>query len=683
MPRFSTENIRNIAIVGHAGAGKTTLVESLLHRAGAINTPGTIERGTTLSDYSPVEKQMQHSIDVSLCSFDHAGNHVNLLDTPGYPDLIGRSISVLPAVDSVAVIINAQMGIEQISQKMLELCARREICRMIIINKTDVAPADLSPLLSELQERFGSVCLPLNLPAASGDAVVDCFFEHGDTDTAFSSVAEVHDAIVDQVVEVDEELMQLYLEQGEELSPEQLHAPFEQALRESHLIPVCFVSARSGAGVSELLDIFARLMPNPNEANPPQFLKGEGDDAKPVQISTAADAHVIAHVFKVSVDPYMGRLGLFRIHQGTVNAGSQLFIGDGRKPFKVAHLLKLQGKQHEEIGSAVPGDLCAVSKVDEIFFDAVLHDSHDEDHYHLRPIELPQPMSGLAIQTTRRGDEQKLSEALHKLASEDPGVHIEHRASLNETVLYGAGDLHLKIVLDKMKEQFNVDVETHPPSIAYRETITTPAEGHHRHKKQSGGAGQFGEVFLRVAPRERGSGFLFINKVVGGSIPTQFIPAVEKGVRQVLESGAIAGYPLQDLEVTVYDGKHHSVDSKEIAFVAAGKKAFLDGIHNAHPIVLEPFVNVAIVTPTDSVGDITGDISSKRGLISGTTVLPQNQVEVSAQLPLSEMDGYQSKLKSLTGGEGSFTMEFSHYEPVPHKVQEALMAEFRPGTELE
>ncbi len=681
MPRFSTDNIRNIALVGHAGAGKTSLAESLLHRAGAINTPGSVERGTTVCDYDPHEKALQHSLDVALCSFDHQGNHVNLLDTPGYPDFFGRALSVLPAADSVAVVVNASVGVEQVTRRVMEAAAERGLCRMLVINRIDAAGTDLPALLAQLQELFGAQCLPLNLPAADGERVVDCFFRHGDEPTAFSSVEEAHTAMVDQVVEVDEELMQLYLEQGEELSPEQLHDPFEQALREGHLIPVCFVSGRSGAGVDELLEIFSRLMPTPLEGNPPPFLCGEGADASPVSVSADPGQHVIAHVFKVTVDPYLGRLGLFRIHQGTVVSGSQLFIGDGRKPFKVAHLLKLQGKQHEEISRAVPGDLCAVARVDELHFDAVLHDSHDEDHYHLKSMLLPPPMCGLAIEPTRRGDEQKLSDALHKLAAEDPSLNIEHRVALNETVLYGAGDLHLRVVLERMQEQYNVAVNTSPPSIAYRETITRLAEGRHRHKKQSGGAGQFGEVQLKVEPLERGEGFEFASKVVGGAIPGQFIPAVEKGVRQVMDSGAIAGFPMQDIRVTVLDGKHHSVDSKEIAFVVAGKKAFLDAISQAGAEVLEPIVDASIVAPGGSVGDITGDISSRRGMISGTSVQPGNRMEISARIPLSELEGYQSQLKSMTGGEGSFTLSFSHYDPVPRRVQQELCEAFRPGTE--
>ncbi|MBD3646955.1 MAG: elongation factor G [Pseudomonadales bacterium] len=678
MASYTTESIRNIALAGHAGAGKTILAENLLQQAGVIQTAGTIERGNTVCDFDPQEQRLQHSLDAALCSFDHAGSHVNLLDTPGYPDFIGRAVSVLPAVESVAIVVNAQMGIEQLTRRMMEEAVERKLCRMIVINKIDSDGVDLPGLLAELQEQFGAECLPINLPAGGGQEVVDCFFNPSDKETDFASVDEAHTAIVDQVVEVDEELMELYLEQGEELDPEQLHEPFEEALREGHLVPVCFTSAATGAGVPELLDVFARLMPNPLEANPPQFLLGEGDDAEPVEVVPDADRHVVAHVFKVMVDPYVGKLGLFRIHQGTVKSGSQLYIGDARKPFKIAHLLKLQGQKHTDVDEAVPGDICGVSKVDEIHFDAVLHDSHDEDHYHLQMEALHPPMCGLAIQTTRRGDEQKLSDALNKLTSEDPSLRLEHRAALNETVLYGTGDLHLRCVLEKMAEQYNVEVQTQPPSIAYRETITAQAEGHSRHKKQTGGAGQFGEVYLRVEPLERGSGFEFVDQIVGGVIPNQFIPAVEKGVKQVLESGAVAGYAMQDVRVTVYDGKHHPVDSKEVAFVAAGRKAFLDAITKAKPQVLEPVVNVKVIAPGDSMGDITGDLSGRRGVISSTSMLAQNRAEISAQVPLAELDNYQSQLNSMTGGEGSYTMEFSHYAPVPDKVQQDLASEYRP-----
>ncbi len=679
MSSYTTQAIRNIALAGHGGAGKTTLAETILHKAGAINTPGELARGSTVCDFDPQEKAHGHSLDTALCTFEYRDRHVNLIDTPGYPDFIGRSIAILPAVETVAVVISARNGIETMTHRMMKTAADYKLCRMIIINKIDDPDVDLHGLLREVRETFGNECLPINLPADGGTKVVDTFFEPADVETDFASVDAAHTAIVDQVVEVDENLMELYLEQGEELSPKQLHDPFEQALREGHLVPVCFVSAETGAGVPELIDVFARLMPNPMEGNPPHFLKGEGAEAEPVTVTPDPDAHVVAHVVKVTVDPFVGRLGIFRVHQGTVTPNSQLFIGDGRKPFKVSHLFELQGKEHHEVPRGIPGDLRAVAKVEEVAYDAVLHDSHDEDHYHVEPVKSPPPMSGLAIQTRKRGDEQKLSEALHKLSAEDPSIRIEHNTTTNETVLRGLGDLHLRALLEKMKDRYHVEVDTHPPSIPYRETITAAAEGHHRHKKQTGGAGQFGEVFLKVEPLPLDGGFEFVNKVVGGVIPSQYIPAVEKGVRQVIDAGAVAGYPLQDVRVTVYDGKHHPVDSKEVAFVAAGKKAFLDAVAKARPKLLEPIVAVQITAPASSMGDITGDLSSRRGRISGNTMRPNNKVRIDGQVPLSELDDYQSRLKSLTGGEGTFTMSFSHYEAVPPQRQAELKAAYKPG----
>lgn len=677
MAEYRSEDIRNIALLGHAGSGKTELVEALLFEAGAINTRGNIERGTTVSDFDPQEKRFGHSLDSSICHLEHQGTHINLIDTPGYPDLFGRALSILPGVETGAVVVNAQVGIEMVTQRAMEAAAERGDCRLIIVNKIDAADIDLEALLASIREAFGEECLPLNLPANGGQSVVDCFFNVENQETDFLSVAKAHTEIIDQVVEVDEQLMEIYLEQGEELEPGQLHDSFEKALREGHLIPVCFTSARTGAGVPELLRVFKKLMPNPSEANPPPFMKGEGDLAQPVEVVPDPARHIVGHVFKVSVDPFVGKMGIFRIYQGTVTSNSQLYIGDGRKPFKVAHLFKLQGKNHIEVDKGIPGDICAVAKVDDIHLDAVLHDSHDEDYFHLIPVQLSPPMMGLALEPIRRGDEQKLSEALHKLAAEDPSMFVELNPAANETVIRGMGELHLRVILERMNEVYHVEVNTHAPSIAYRETIQVPAEGHHRHKKQTGGAGQFGEVYLRIEPLERGSGFQFVNQVVGGAIPSQFIPAVEKGVRQVIESGAVAGFPMQDIQVTVYDGKYHSVDSKEVAFVAAGKKAFLDAVSKAKPIVLEPIVNITVETPNAHVGDVAGDLSGKGGRINGTTSAENGRVQISGQVPLSALNNYQPTLKSMTGGEGSYTIRFSHYEPVPPNVQKELTVLFK------
>ncbi|MCG7990527.1 MAG: elongation factor G [Candidatus Thiodiazotropha lotti] len=672
MANYSTHDIHNIALVGHAGSGKTSLIESLLHRSGMIKTKGTIERGDTVCDSDDLEKELQHSLDIAITHLSHENKQVNIIDTPGYADFLGRGISILPAVESAMVVINATTGIEPVTIRMMDAAKRRNLCRFIIINKIDSEEVDHDALLENLKETFGKECLPINLPAENGKKVIDCFFQPGGDTTDISSVSQAHDNLVDQVVEVDEELMELYLEQGQAIEPEQLHDPFEKALREGHLIPVCFTSAENGAGIDELLNLFVKLMPDPTEGNPPPFMKGEGADMQPVDVSPNESKHVIGHVFKVINDPYRGKLGIFRIHQGKLEVNSQLYIGDARKPFKVNHLYRLQGKDQEEMKQGVPGDICAVARIDDIHFDAVIHDSHDEDHHHLRSIECPLPLFGLAINTTKRGDEQKLSDALHKLEDEDPCFHVEHNVSLNETVMRGLSELHLDVLLQQIKKKYSVEVETHPPSIAYRETITRKAEGHYRHKKQTGGAGQFGEVFLRIEPLERGSGFEYVNAVVGGAIPGQFIPAVEKGVRSAMEEGAISGFTMQDIRVTIYDGKFHSVDSKEIAFVTAGKKAFLEAVEKAGPVILEPIVNISITTSDSFMGDLTGDLAGRRGQISGTETGRNNTLVIKGQAPLAELEGYSTQLKAMTGGEGSYSIEFSHYEAVPPNIQKQM-----------
>ena len=677
------ESIRNIALAGAAGAGKTLLAESLLLAAGAIRGKGSLERGTTVSDFDPQERALQHSLEPAIVTFEHGAVRIHLIDTPGYPDFLGRTLPVLQAVEAVAVVVSAVSGPDTVTRRLMDFARERGLGRLLVINKIDSPDAGSADLLERLREQFGPECLPINLPSANGAAVADCFFHPRGVPVDFSTVEAAHTHIVDQVVELDERLMSLYLEQGEALAPEQLHAPFEQALREGHLVPVCFTSAETGAGVAELLEVITRLMPNPAEGNPPPFLKGAGETARRVQVLPDPDEHVVAHVFKVAIDPYVGKLGAIRVHQGTVRAGSQLFVGDARKAFKVAHLYRLFGKDTVEIPQAGPGDICAIAKVEDLHRDAVLHDSHDEDQYHLQPVALPPPMLGLAIEPQRRGDEQRLADALHRLTAEDPCVRLEQHASVNETVLYGAGELHLRVLLERMRQRYSVQVNTHPPSIAYRETVTRPADGHSRHKKQTGGAGQFGEVFLRVEALERGGGFEFVDEVVGGAIPGQFIPAVEKGVRQVLSEGALAGFPLQDIRVIVYDGKHHPVDSKEVAFVSAGRKAFLDAIRKANPIVLEPIVLLTITAPASAIGDITGDLATRHARINGNQALSGQRASVSALVPLAEITDYQSRLKALTGGQGTYAMALSHYDPVPPRRQQELVQAYRPRAEEE
>lgn len=676
----STDSIRNIALAGHAGAGKTTLLEALLLAGGMIQTAGTIERGNTVSDFDPMEKERGHSMQATLVSIDHADCHINLIDTPGYADFRGPTLSALTAVETCAVVVNASNGIEHSTRRLMDYARQRRLARVLIVNRIDTE-CDLADLTEELRKEFGPECLPINLPAEGGHKVVDCFFEP-DGQSDFSSVAEAHQQILDQVVEINEKVMNRYLDKGEKaLKGSELHDAFEQCLREGHLVPICFVSARTGAGVPQLLELIERLLPNPLEGNPPPFVKGEGANAKPIIAVADPVKHVIADVFKIANDPFIGKLSIFRIYQGTVRKDTQLFIDDSRKPFKVGHLFRIHGKDHIEIDEAVAGDIAAVAKVDDIHFDAVLHDSHDEDQIHLKPLNFPQPMFGLAIEPAHKGQEQKLANALVRLGEEDPCFRIEHNKELNETIIRGLSDLHLKLTLERMKERYGVEVTTQRPGIAYRETISGNAEGHHRHKKQTGGAGQFGEVHLRVEPLPRGSGFEFGDEIKGGAIPGQFMPAIEKGVRMVLERGALAGYQMQDVRVIVTDGKFHSVDSKEVAFVSAGKKAFLDAVGKAKPLLLEPIVNMDVNVPETNMGDVTGGLASKRARIHGTDAVRGGELVIKAQVPLAEVADYQTELKAMTGGRGRYTIEFSHYEPVPTNVQRQLIDAYKPRIE--
>jgi elongation factor G len=677
MSQNLSAKIRSVALVGHGAAGKTTLAESLLAASGAIQSRGSVEKGNTVCDFDAIEKELGHSLQSALVSFDWDGTRVHLVDTPGYPDFAGQAIGALAAVDTALLVVNAQTGIELSTERMFKLAGERGLCRMIVINKIDADNVDLPALVNDIRDRFGKQCLLLDLPAHHGQDVVE-LLGHDSGESDFASVAAAHRALIDQIIEEDDSLMARYLEDGADPSLEELHAPFERALRAGHLIPILFVSSRTGAGVPQLLNALARLAPNPSEGNPPPFYRGEpGQEPQAFAAQPDEDLHVLAHVFKVVVDPFIGKVGVFRVHQGTIRRDAQLFVGSAKRPFKVAHLYRLQGKDYVEVPTLVPGEIGAVAKVDEIDFDCVLHDSHDEDHIHLKPLAFPQPMQGLAVQTRRKGDEQRLFEILHKLELEDPCFKVERHPGTNETVIRGLGEMHLRAKMARMLQQYKLELDTSAPQIAYRETITGGAEGHCRHKKQSGGAGQFGEVMLRVEPLERGAGFEFVDVVKGGAIPGVFMASVEKGVRQALAEGVVAGFPVQDIRVTVYDGKTHAVDGKDIAFVSAGRKATIDAVRLARPIVLEPLVNIEVLSPEESIGDLTGDLASKRGHITGTQPHSDGSVGISGLIPLAELGEYQGRLKSLTGGKGSYSIAFSHYAQVPDSTQQQLASSFK------
>jgi elongation factor G len=692
MAVHNPQDIRNVLFTGQAGAGKTTLSERLLFESGVISRMGSVEDGMTISDWTEEEKQTKHSLRASVMHFKHEEHMVNFIDAPGLSDFAGHAIACFPAVETVAVVIDAARGIEPMTRRMMTIAKDRNLPRMIIVNKIDEPQADLPGLVDQLREVFGNACLPINLPADNATRVVNVF-EHDGSDSEgdaadFSSVREAHQQIVEQIVEVQDDLMTTYLEAGENgfeggITGQQVHDAFEQALRESHLIPICFVSAKTGAGSKDLMHIMASLLPNPLEGNPRPFVERseEGGDENNYQAVPDASKPLLAHVFKVATDKHVGKLGIFRVHQGTIKSKSEILVNDQKKAVRVGHMVKRQGKDSVEVDALGPGDIGAITKIDEVQFDAVLHESHELDSVRLRPLPMPRPMYGLAVELKNHADDAKFSTAVHKLMTEDPSLVVEQIAATKQTVMRGLGELHLRITTEKLKSDYGVELLTSPPKVAYKETIAAKAEGHHRHKKQTGGAGQFGEVYLRVEPLAPDNsntthGFEFVNATVGGSIPRQFMPAIEKGIRRALSEGAVAGYPMTGIKVEVYDGKYHAVDSKEIAFITAGRKAFIDAVQKAHPALLEPFVTLEITLPAHAMGDISSLVANKRGRVSDTVFMPGDMCLIRAQAPAGELQNFTTELKSLTGGSGSYTMEYSHDEQTPPHVQQEVIAAF-------
>ncbi|CAG0968956.1 Elongation factor G [Phycisphaerales bacterium] len=691
MPNRSPADFRNIVLCGGGGSGKTMLAERLLFASGASKRFGSVTDGTTHSDYTEEEKHHKHSLHPSFLHFDYEGHLVNLIDTPGLADFVGHAIACFPAVETVAVVVDSFKGIDSVTRRLMGVAEERRIPRMIIVNKIDEsAPEHLEELVGQLRATFGAICLPINLPTGKGAKVVNVF-EHDGNDTAgddtdFSSVHEAHKRIVEQVIEVDDELTMQYLELGEgKFDTTKLHAAFEKALEDAHLIPICFVSAKTGAGADDLLHIFASLCPSPEEVSPPEFVKTQPDGVEAEwHAKPDGNGKVLAHVFRVTNDAFLGKIGIFRVWQGTVKSKGELFIDDQKKGFRVGHLFILQGKEHVEVHEIGPGAIAAAAKIEELKFNSVLHDSHDLDSVHLRPLPLPKPMFGLAVELKNHADEAKFSNVSHRLMAEDPCFQVERISATKQTVIRGLGELHLRVIVERFKAA-GIELLTTTPKVAYKETITARADGHHRHKKQTGGAGQFGEVYLKVEPlpADHAIGFEFVDDTVGGSIPRQFIPAIEKGVRQTLSDGAVAGYPMTGICVRVYDGKYHAVDSKEIAFITAGKRAFIDAVQKAKPVLMEPYVNLEITAPSRYMGDIAGHLSTKRGRVQSSEVVAGDVCVVKAQAPLGELQNYSNELKSMTGGAGAYAMDYSHDERTPAHIQAAVVAAYKPKVEEE
>jgi len=677
---YKPGDIRNIVLLGHGGAGKTTLAEAMLHRCGMTARMGSVEEANTQSDFEPEARQHKHSTSSTLLFASRQGKELNFIDTPGYPDFIGQALAALPAVETAVIVVNAQAGIETNTRRLYHAAGEMGLARMIVINKIDVNRDGLEELVEQLKGSFGPALHCINLPKSYGRDVIDCFdVEAGSSD--FGEVREIHREMVESVVEMDDDDMAKYLA-GEPIEMAELRRCFVKAMNAGHVVPILFTAAKTEVGVDDLLHILVEEGPSPTTGRSKRLRRAGMEEGEVVEIACDENKPLLAHVFKVTTDPYVGKLAMLRILQGKMDGNTQFVCGTEKKAHKTGHILKVEGRDHPEMTTvAYAGDLVALAKVEDIHVDQILHEPMSQELWVPVLPKYPVPMFSLAIEPKSRGDEVKISGALHKLAEEDPTFAVSHDGQTHEMVIHGVGDLHLRVMLEKMKNRFNLDVTTRVPKIAYRETITTKAEGHYRHKKQTGGAGQFGEVYLRVEPLERGQGFEFVNEIFGGAIPGQYVPSVEKGVHDALANGAVAGFPMQDVRVIVYDGKYHPVDSKDIAFRTAGKFAFKDAIAKARPVLLEPVVNMEISTPERYMGDITGDLNGRRGRVIGVDAMPGGTAVIRAAAPLSELGSYNGQLRSVTSGQGSFVMEMSHYDVVPPQVQAKVMAMYKPREE--
>ena len=664
-------DIRNVVLLGHGNSGKTSLTEAMLHTTGATNRLGSVDDKTSICDYYDEEKEHQHSITSAVVHTNHRGKLLNIIDTPGYPDFIGPAIKAISAAETAVIVISAAAGIETNTRKLFESAAAANMPRVFVVNKIDAENVDLPALVKAIQETFGPQCRCANLPAVDRASVIDCI-ENETGESPVADVAKAHTDLMESVIEADDQLMETYLGGGE-ISAEKIASVFVNALKAGTIIPILFTNARKEVGVTELLDFIAKYTPSPLDVNPVQLKDGESvTNLKPDPAAPLAGL-----VFRIGFDPRSNmKYSAVRIFSGTIKSDTNLIRNDEKKGIRAGHILKPQGGENKEIDVGLAGDIITLAKTEDFRIGDLVHDGKVAGKFDTPAV--PEPMFSLALELAAKGDEQRISSALEKLCEEDPCLKVTRDQQTNEQVASGLGDLHLRIMLEKLEKRFKLSVTAKEPKIPYRETITAKAEGHYRHKKQTGGAGQFGEVYLRVEPAPRGSDppLEYSWDIFGASIPGQYEPAVQKGVVDVMQRGVVAGFPLQDVKVSVYDGKYHPVDSKEVAFRAAGKGAFIDAVAKAKPVLLEPIVNIEVTIPIENVGDITGDLSSKRGRVIGQDMLAGNYIVIKAQVPLSEVTQYNSQLKSVTGGRGSYSMSLSHYEVVPPNVQQQIVAAY-------
>jgi elongation factor G len=684
MKTYEAPQIRNVLLVGHGGAGKTTLAEALLFLGGVVTRMGKVEDGNTVADFEPEETKRQISVSLALTPIEWRGTKLNILDAPGYADFNGDVRAALRAVDACLFVVSAVDGVEVQHEVVWELAVERGLPRAFFINKMDRERASFQRTLDQLVQSFGTQVAPLQFPIGEEhdfEGVADLLSrrayrypsgpkgQESDWPDDIAGKADPYrEKLTESVAEADDALLEKYLDQGE-LSEEEVVRGIKAGIAEAKFAPVLCGAASSGAGADRLADLLVDAFPSPTDRPPVSVMTKQGEEQ---ERTSDPDGPLTAFVFKTISDPYVGRISLFRVFSGKVRPDSSVHNATQGADERVGQLFTMRGKDHETVSEVGAGDIGAVAKLQKTHTGDTL--SEKSAPVTLPALELPEPLHAVAVEPKTQGDEDKLSTAFARLQEEDPTFRVDRVMETHETVMYGMGETHVDVMTERMHRKFGVDVVTHPARVPYKETLRQKVQALGRHVKQSGGHGQYGIAHIEVEPLERGSGFEFVNKIVGGVIPSQFIPSVEKGIVKAMESG-ITGHQMVDLRVTLFDGKHHTVDSSDMAFQIAGSLALKDAADKAGVVLLEPVVDLEVMVPDSLTGDVIGDLNAKRGRVLGMDPTGAGKTRIRAQVPQSEMTRYSIDLRSITGGRGVFTLTFSHYEEVPSHLADRVIAE--------
>jgi elongation factor G len=688
----AADRIRNVALIGHRGSGKTSLCEALLFEAGVVNRLGRVDDGSTVSDFEPDEQERSMSIGASIASFEYGDRKINLIDTPGDPSFIADTLGALRVVDAAVVVVNAVMGVEVHTERLWERADREGLARLVFVNMLDRERADFFRSLDSLKEAFGPHVVATEIPIGSEHEVrgvidlVDmrAFTYEGEgrgnasegeiPEELRAQAEEYREKLMDEVAENSDELMERYLD-GEEVSHEEIVTVLKKGVTEGHLFPVTCGVATHNLGTNRLLEALVEDVPSPAMRGGVRALDDDGND---IVVEPAEDADLLAHVFKTTADPYTGRINLLRVYSGVLRSDSQAYNVTRKSKERIGQIAAPCGKETSPVDELGPGDIGAVAKLRETQAGDVLGEK--DAGVAFPALDLPAPVMAFAFEPKSKGDEEKAASALRRLVEEDPTLDVHRDPETGEQIIAGLTQIHVEVITGRMKRRYGAEIELHPPRVPYLETIRKPAKAHGRYKKQTGGRGQFGDCHIEIEPVESGTGFEFVNAIKGGVIPSGFIPAVEKGIAEAMQQGVLAGYPIKDLKVRLFDGQHHSVDSSEMAFKIAGSMAFKQAAAEADPYLLEPIVRTTITVPEENVGDVVGDLNSRRGRPMG--VEPKGSMtEIKAEVPMAEVLDYAPDLRAITGGRGDYTMDFERYEEVPGHIAQKVVAEAHAADE--